>query len=848
MKMTKRLTAIFLCFTLMVMLYVPVSAESNDTNLGIDVNTTSLHVGDTIQVTLSVGSMMVSSFTGGIMFDPMSLACVSIEGTRSSRPDRVYLQDSYEDWNLATAVSTVSEANQSGRIGFAWAGTQDTAYPAQAFIVIAFEALAEGDSDLYLYEDSAGTDGKKHIAIVGDGENSVHLEIVAVSYSVSYDANGGTGVPEAQTKLPGEELILSNVIPVRSGYTFLGWSENKNAETAQYNAGDSFAEDADTVLYAVWHENDQLLITSQPVDFTGAAGDSFSFSVAATGKEVAYQWQTFEENNWVNAVFSGNQTDTLTGEITDTADGKRFRCRVTDAYSEVVYSEEAVLHVTAPGITHSGVCGERLTWILDKNGILTISGSGPMTDYDTGSVPWYSYRAQIREAILSEGVTTVGQSAFQDCSALTSVEIPTGVITAKKNAFNGCTALTAIAFPYGFKNVGESAFQGCSSLTSVDIPDSVASFGKSAFSGCSKLMSISIPDGVTRIEQYLFYGCSSLDGVSIPEGVYYIGQAAFYNCSSLTSIAIPESAYSIGTHILYGCSSLTSVSLPESFTYVRSYMFGACTSLTTLGFMGHINKIGSSAFSGCTGLSSVSIPENVTEISDSAFNNCTGLALITIPENVGLIGTCAFNNCSGLANVHFCGTAVQWGQISISVGNEPLLNAVRSYGAFIVTFDANYGAGTMDTQTIPVNMETALTLCSFNRDGYTFAGWNTEADGSGTSYEDGAEVTLDADLTLYAQWDASETAIRSVENISTDDGPACRAAVFCAGANLTAYAARFDADARFLGIETMVLQPGENTFTVLRSGAATVRFYVLNSVTWAPVCEAAEAPELNPQE
>jgi uncharacterized repeat protein (TIGR02543 family) len=167
---------------------------------------------------------------------------------------------------------------------------------------------------------------------------------------------------------------------------------------------------------------------------------------------------------------------------------------------------------------------------------------------------------------------------------------------------------------------------------------------------------------------------------------------------------------------------------------------------------------------------------------------------------------------------------------------------------FLVTFDANGGGGRMPSQQVYENTEAALNYCTFTREGYAFAGWNTKADGSGTAYADGAGVTLTGDLTLYAQWEASETAIRSVENISTDDGPACRALVFCAGANLTAYAARYDDVGCFLGIETMALQPGENTFTILRGDAAVVRFYVLNSLTWAPVCEAAEAPELNPQE
>lgn len=150
----------------------------------------------------------------------------------------------------------------------------------------------------------------------------------------------------------------------------------------------------------------------------------------------------------------------------------------------------------------------------------------------------------------------------------------------------------------------------------------------------------------------------------------------------------------------------------------------------------------------------------------------------------------------------------------------------------------------MEAQTITANTLMVLAECMFTRVGYTFQNWNTEPDGTGTVYEDGASMTLKEDKTLYAQWKTVVTAIRSVENTAADGSPACRALIDCECAGLTAYEARYDADGRFLGLEMMELQPGENELTVLRHGAAKIRFYVLDSLTWAPVCQTAEAPEL----
>ena len=185
----------------------------------------------------------------------------------------------------------------------------------------------------------------------------------------------------------------------------------------------------------------------------------------------------------------------------------------------------------------SGTCGENLTWTLSDDGVLTISGTGAMTDYSySSSAPWYSSRSSITSVIISDGVTSIGKYAFYDCRSLTSVTIPNSVTSIGAYAFEDCSGLTSVTIPNSVKSIGSQAFSGCSSLTSVTIPNSVTSIGNSAFSDCTGLTSVTIPGSVTSIGYCAFYSCTSLTSVTIPNSVTSIGEGAFWGCTGLTSV------------------------------------------------------------------------------------------------------------------------------------------------------------------------------------------------------------------------------------------------------------------------------------------------------------------------
>ena len=250
---------------------------------------------------------------------------------------------------------------------------------------------------------------------------------------------------------------------------------------------------------------------------------------------------------------------------------------------------------------------DNLTWKLDADGTLTISGTGAMKNYNnTDNLSPVYKNSSVKKVVIEDGVTNIGERAFYDCSSLTSITIPDSVTSIGTSAFNGCISLPSITLPDSVTSIGNFAFEWCSGLSSITLSNNITSIGDFAFHGCP-LTSITIPDSVTSIGEMAFHSCSNLKSITIPDSVTSIESAVFYNCTSLTSITIPDSVTSIGEYTFSECSSLTGITIPDSVTSIGRYAFSECSSLTGITIPDSVTSIGYAVFEKCTNLQTISL-------------------------------------------------------------------------------------------------------------------------------------------------------------------------------------------------------------------------------------------------
>ncbi|MFQ7292864.1 MAG: leucine-rich repeat domain-containing protein [Monoglobales bacterium] len=313
----------------------------------------------------------------------------------------------------------------------------------------------------------------------------------------------------------------------------------------------------------------------------------------------------------------------------------------------------------------SGTCGDNVTWTLDNNGTLTISGTGAMKDYYNSPFDENS----VKNVIIMNGITSVGDSSFEGCLRLSSISLPESVTSIGMAAFSGCKSLTSIDILSNVTSIEASAFENCSSLTNITIPNSVTSIGNYAFTGCNSLKNIEVSndnvnysseDGVL-FNKYkttiLCYPGGKAGDYVIPDTVLTIGNSAFSGCSSLSKIDIPSSVTTIESNSFADCSGLTNIDIPESVTIIERSAFSDCTSLTNITIPANVTSIENGTFSNCTSLVSIELSENITSIGSNEyfgsgpFSNCIDLTNITIPGSVVYIKKDTFNGCRSLVSI-----------------------------------------------------------------------------------------------------------------------------------------------------------------------------------------------------
>lgn len=269
----------------------------------------------------------------------------------------------------------------------------------------------------------------------------------------------------------------------------------------------------------------------------------------------------------------------------------------------------------------------------------------PSTVTDIGEKTFYSCPA-LKEAIIRAG--TVKAGTFYNCRALTTLIISDNAtldasFTAKNAYANGTLETVKI----GKGEIGNSAFNGCPNLTTVELGNGVTSVGDNAFSKCTALTSVNIGDGVTSIGKNAFNGCTALANANI--GIGAIGESAFNGCTSLANVTLGNGVTSIGKNAFLRCTALTSISIGSGVTSIESGAFNGCTALTNANIGS--GSIGASAFQDCSRLADVTLGDGVTSIGANAFLRCKALTSMNIGSSVGIIENYAFSGCAALEEV-----------------------------------------------------------------------------------------------------------------------------------------------------------------------------------------------------
>jgi len=316
----------------------------------------------------------------------------------------------------------------------------------------------------------------------------------------------------------------------------------------------------------------------------------------------------------------------------------------------------------AASAASSGNCGDsgsNVTWLLDDNGTLTISGSGKIEDYRSDiDQPWYSNRSDITSVVIEPGVTSIGSQAFYECSNLTSITIPSGLTSIGEQAFGNCTGLTSITIPSGFISIGDYAFWNCTGLTSITIQNGVTSIGTGAFWNCTGLTSITIPSSVTSIGVNVFYNCTGLTDITVDSNnsSFCSESGVLFNKDKTTLIYYPlgknDSSYTI----------------PDGVTVIEQYAFYCNSKLTSVTIPSGVTSIGEMAFRECSGLTSVIVPSSVTSIEYNAFWCCFNL-IIYIPGGITIGIDAFYSTAAKITYTVDSSNNVKITDISLSSGN-----------------------------------------------------------------------------------------------------------------------------------------------------------------------------------
>lgn len=313
-----------------------------------------------------------------------------------------------------------------------------------------------------------------------------------------------------------------------------------------------------------------------------------------------------------------------------------------------------------------------IRWEVSKDGILTVSGNGKIE-----SPYWMEWRGFIKKAIIKEGITEFGWTAFAYCPVLEEVVIPESVTVLGDRSFAYCDRLKSISLPSGLISVGASAFEGCNDLKEVILPESVEYVGAGAFRMCYSLERVVLGKKMTKIEEKTFWRSENLREVVMYEGIKEIGYGAFMECCGLEQLILPDTVKKLGDYAFQEAFSYerkVSFTVPESVKQIGHWcfqfcnvgelfynssakivdeMFIECRCLERLVLGPNVKEIGNKAFAYCVVLKEIEWQGDLEKVGEYAFRDCTSLEKVVIPGTLETVGMGMFERCTGLETIVF---------------------------------------------------------------------------------------------------------------------------------------------------------------------------------------------------
>lgn len=385
----------------------------------------------------------------------------------------------------------------------------------------------------------------------------------------------------------------------------------------------------------------------------------------------------------------------------------------------------------------NGSCGDTAFYWINSVGEMHIYGSGSIMDFDFSSPsPWSGHLDNIKTVIIEEGITSVGNQSFAECSNMVSVTFPHGILHIGEMAFTNCTLLSDIYFngrqmewhsiTIGDNNemltnaslhccydiIINSGIVGGSVTATVEGEEVIEAIDGTPVTLTIvppvgyELKTLSVKQGETEIAvendsfimpagdisvTVIFHvsgtwgrinwslnsdGLLRISGKGNMVGLSENSQDAWRAYSaSIKKVEVENGVTSIGNYAFYACNEITDILITSDVSSIGNYAFSDCVALRSITIPLNVTSINCGAFQNCTSLTSVTIPDNVTDVCSYAFSGCNGLENILIPLSLNHVENSAFQNCSSLTNVYYSGTMEQWNEIVIEDSNDFLTYA-----------------------------------------------------------------------------------------------------------------------------------------------------------------------------